>query len=205
MKKVTRRYFIKSLAGFLVALTVGWYVMTRLFRPIQLFNPGKSLPGGEDEGILVVSDVDAHSQCAMRVKIKEDKMIEVRGVPEDPESQGELTVRDRHIKDFLYSPDRLKYPLKRIGKKGEGKWQQIPWEQAFNEIADKVKEIRDKYGPEAIAGTVGTQRTQEEFVGRNAISRLIAGICTVHRQELMNSFIPSVSKRREVSLRERES
>jgi len=37
MKKVTRRYFIKTLAGFLVIMTVGWYVITRLFRPIQLF------------------------------------------------------------------------------------------------------------------------------------------------------------------------
>ena len=75
-------------------------------------------------------------------------------------------VRMLGTKEWMYHPDHVNFPLKRAGEKGEGKWQRISWEQALNEIADKVKEIRDKYGPEAIAGTVGTQRTQEEFVGR---------------------------------------
>lgn len=150
MKKVTRRYFIKTLAGFLVIMTVGWYVITRLFRPIQLFRSEKSLPEREGKGILVVSDVDAHSQCAMRVSIKDNKVIDVQGVPEDPESKGELTIRDRHIKDFLHAPDRLKHPLKRVGKKGEGKWQRISWDEALSLIADKFSEIKERYGAEAI-------------------------------------------------------
>ena len=151
MSKVTRRYFIKTFAGLLVTLTVGWYVITRLFRPIQLFNPGKSLSEGEDEGILVVSDVDAHSQCAMRIKVKENRVVDVCGVPEDPESQGELTVRDRHIKDFLYAPDRLRYPLIRKGERGEGKWQRISWDEALSTIADKFREIKRRHGAEAIS------------------------------------------------------
>jgi len=53
--------------------------------------------------------------------------------------------------DYHYHPQRLNYPLKRAGKRGEGKWAQISWNQAMDEIADKLAEIRDAFGPEAVA------------------------------------------------------
>jgi anaerobic selenocysteine-containing dehydrogenase len=58
--------------------------------------------------------------------------------------------------EWFYHPDKLKFPLKRTGERGEGKWQQISWDQALDEIADKLKEIRDKHGAEAIGYTPGT-------------------------------------------------
>ena len=66
--------------------------------------------------------------------------------------------------EFLYHPDRLNYPLKRAGKRGEGKWQQIGWEQALDEIAEKLAEIKDNYGPEALAiATSGEQNSADEY------------------------------------------
>lgn len=53
--------------------------------------------------------------------------------------------------------------MKRIGEKGEGKWQQISWEQALDEVAAKIAEIRDKYGPEAVATSSGTYRTDDAY------------------------------------------
>jgi len=52
---------------------------------------------------------------------------------------------------IVYHPDRLKYPMKRVGERGEGKWQRISWDEALDAIADKLKDISEKYGPEAIA------------------------------------------------------
>ncbi|MDH4208152.1 MAG: molybdopterin-dependent oxidoreductase, partial [Anaerolineae bacterium] len=46
----------------------------------------------------------------------------------------------------MYHPDRLKFPMKRAGEKGEGKWQQISWDQALDEIAAKAQDIKDNYG-----------------------------------------------------------
>lgn len=75
-------------------------------------------------------------------------------------------MRLRGVHEWFYRPDRVHFPLKRVGERGEGKWEKISWEQAFDEIADKLKVISDKYGPEAVAGTRGTQRTSEEFIAR---------------------------------------
>ncbi|MDO5532991.1 DMSO/selenate family reductase complex A subunit, partial [Sutterella sp.] len=50
----------------------------------------------------------------------------------------------------IYSPDRLKYPMKRVGKRGEGKFERISWEEAIRTIATEWKRIREKYGNEAI-------------------------------------------------------
>ena len=65
--------------------------------------------------------------------------------------------------EIFYNPSRLRYPLKRAGQKGENKWEQISWDQAFDEITAKLEDIRQKYGAEALAHSSGTSRSQEEF------------------------------------------
>ena len=102
------------------------------------------------KGVTIVSDVDAHSQCKMRVSVKEGRVIEVRGDPTDPESKGERTVRGKQIREILYAPDRLKYPMKRVGERGEGEWERISWDEALTTIANKLNEIKKEYGAEAI-------------------------------------------------------
>src|SRR3972149_2843689 len=52
--------------------------------------------------------------------------------------------------EYVYHPLRLNYPLKRIGDRGANKWQRVSWEQALDEIAQRLKEIRAKYGPESL-------------------------------------------------------
>ena len=66
-------------------------------------------------------------------------------------------------KEIIEHPDRLKYPMKRVGEKGEGKWQRISWDQALDEIAAKLTEIKEKYGPEYLGATVGEMK-HFEFV-----------------------------------------
>jgi len=104
----------------------------------------------EVKEVTIVSDVDAHSQCRMRAHVEGGKVVEVRGDPTDPEGKGELTLRGKHIKELLYAPDRLKYPMKRAGEKGEGKWERISWDEALTTIANKLNEIKKEYGAEAI-------------------------------------------------------
>jgi anaerobic selenocysteine-containing dehydrogenase len=52
--------------------------------------------------------------------------------------------------DFIYHPDRLLYPLKRTGKRGEGKWQRVSWDDALDEVAGNLQSAKDKYGPESV-------------------------------------------------------
>lgn len=84
--------------------------------------------------------------------------------PHDPPTQACL--KRVYYKEFIDHPQRLSFPLKRVGEKGEGKWRRISWDQAFDEIANKLQKLKDKYGPETLSLTSGTLRTTGQFRGR---------------------------------------
>jgi len=65
-------------------------------------------------------------------------------------------IKGMTIPDVMYHPDRIKYPLKRAGKRGEGKWERISWDEAIGTIAGKLKEIKEEFGPEAIHVSCGS-------------------------------------------------
>lgn len=148
MEKVSRRLFLKIAAAAVAIGGGGKYFLGRVTEPKKGGILGSQ--AGRAKGIPVVSDVDSHSQCRMRVNVSKGKVVEVRGDPTDPEGKGELTLRGDHIKEFLYSPDRLTYPMKRTGKRGEGKWKRISWDEALSTITDRFHAIKEKYGAEAI-------------------------------------------------------
>ncbi|MBI4299870.1 MAG: molybdopterin-dependent oxidoreductase, partial [Chloroflexi bacterium] len=67
------------------------------------------------------------------------------------------------VKEFHDSPRRINYPLKRVGKRGHGEWQRLTWDEAMDEIAAKLAEIRDKYGPEALFVNGGTVHSDGDW------------------------------------------
>ncbi len=67
-----------------------------------------------------------------------------------------VCIKGATIPDVMYHTDRLRYPLKRIGERGEGKWERISWEEAIGTIAGRLKEIKERYGPEAIHVSCGS-------------------------------------------------
>ncbi len=148
MTRISRKLFLKTAVIVAAVGVSGKYFLSKVTEPKK----GGILGSTEKKakGIPVISDVDAHSQCRMRVHVKGGKLIAVHGDPTDPEAKGELTLRGKHIKELLYAPDRLTYPMKRTGKCGAGKWQRISWDEALNTIAARFHEIKQKYGAEAI-------------------------------------------------------
>jgi thiosulfate reductase/polysulfide reductase chain A len=105
-------------------------------------------------------------RCRILVYSENGKMVKMEEDKSTPWAVGiwpptKACPRHRGAKEFMYHRDRLCFPLKRAGEKGEGKWQQISWEQAFDEIAEKLGELRDKYGAETLACHGGTYRTTE--------------------------------------------
>ncbi len=100
-----------------------------------------------------------HVRCGILVQFENGHAVGVQGDPENPLNRGALCKRGHLILEHLYNPDRLNYPLKRAGKRGEGKWQQLTWEQAMDEIAEKLGKLRDRYGAETLAFSRGTYRT----------------------------------------------
>ncbi|MBG0791419.1 MAG: molybdopterin-dependent oxidoreductase [Desulfovibrionaceae bacterium] len=100
-----------------------------------------------------------HPRCGMLLHVDNGKVVKITGDPDHPISRGVLCERGRLMLDHIYHPDRLNYPLKRVGERGEGKWERVSWEQALDEVAEKLAKLKEEYGAETLAFTHGTKRT----------------------------------------------
>jgi anaerobic selenocysteine-containing dehydrogenase len=88
--------------------------------------------------------------CGMEVTVQDGKVVQVRGDKDHPENRGALCPKGRAMLDVLYSPERLRQPLKRAGQRGDGRWESISWDEALDLIAEKLQQVRDDAGPEAV-------------------------------------------------------
>jgi anaerobic selenocysteine-containing dehydrogenase len=102
---------------------------------------------------------DCPDTCALLVTVEDGVALEVRGDPEHPTTAGVLCTKVSRYVERTYSPDRVLHPMRRVGKKGEGKFERISWEQALDEIAARLKPIaaRDPQAilPYSYCGTMG--------------------------------------------------
>ncbi|MCK8601608.1 molybdopterin-containing oxidoreductase family protein [Desulfoferrobacter suflitae] len=105
-----------------------------------------------------------HGGCSLLVGVKENRIVQVKGDPEGFLNKGYTCHKGRVSADRLTHPDRLKYPLKRAGGRGEGKWQRITWDQALDETAEALLRIKDQYGARAVGFGVGMPKGLEHFV-----------------------------------------
>jgi anaerobic selenocysteine-containing dehydrogenase len=99
-----------------------------------------------------------HGTCGVLAHIKNGKLAKIEGDPNHPWNQGRLCARCLAMTQYVYHPDRLTRPLKRVGSRGENKWQEISWEEAFDLIETKLGGIRKDFGPESVIFSMGTGR-----------------------------------------------
>ena len=93
---------------------------------------------------------DCPDTCAMIYEVEDEKLISVKGNKDHPMTRGTLCVKVKDYEKRHYHPDRLLYPHKRVGKKGEKKFERISWKEAIDTIHSKWVKIIDEYGPQAI-------------------------------------------------------
>lgn len=91
------------------------------------------------------------AKCGIKCYVRDGRLVKIEGMEESPVNRGKLCPKAYASIQWLYSPQRLKYPMKRIGEKGAGKFTRISWDEAIDIIADKLKEQKEKYGPESLA------------------------------------------------------
>ena len=102
-----------------------------------------------------------HQNCGVLAYVLDGKVIKVEGDPEHPTNQGGLCCRGNIALKHIDHPARINHVLKRVGERGEGKWEKIPWDQAISEIAEKLNQIKAESGAEAVATAGGTLRTED--------------------------------------------
>ncbi len=103
--------------------------------------------------------------CQLLETVQNGKIVKVEPDWESPFNPGPYCQKWKYSLEYIYNKDRPMYPMKRIGKRGEGKWQIISWEQAVSEIGAKMKEIIAKYGAETTCGFWGTGRAANLGLG----------------------------------------
>ena len=93
-------------------------------------------------------------QCPTEILVRDGKVVYHKGNPASPNNIGSRCAKGMASSYLTLDPDRLKYPMLRTTPKGQpGQFKRISWDEAFTFIADKLKAIRDKWGPEAVAYT----------------------------------------------------
>ena len=104
--------------------------------------------------------LDCPDTCAWQIEVEDGKAIRMRGRKDHPYTRGSLCGKVNNYLDAVYAPDRLATPLRRVGEKGEGRFQAIDWDEAIGLTATALQATIDRYGPEAVlpfyyAGTLG--------------------------------------------------
>ncbi|HEX6895883.1 MAG TPA: molybdopterin-dependent oxidoreductase [Bryobacteraceae bacterium] len=133
-----------------------------------------------------VCALDCPDCCSLLIDIEDGKGSRLRGDPNHPVTRGFLCGKVARYLDREYSHDRLLYPQKRIGRKGEGRFERISWDEALDTIAQSLTKIAHEHGPEAVlpysyAGTMGLLNgsgMDRRFFHRLGASRLDRTICS---------------------------
>lgn len=155
---ISRRSFMKwsgAVAG--TATLVG--TATYLGMPGQAQADGRA---DVDKTVWSACTVNCGSRCPVRLQVKDGTIVRVlsdnTGDDKLGSQQVRACVRGRSIRHRIYNPDRLKKPMKRKAgtKRGDGEWEEISWNQALDEIAEKMKQIKSDYGNEAFYIQYGT-------------------------------------------------
>jgi anaerobic selenocysteine-containing dehydrogenase len=178
------RAFIKATGTGIVGTSM-WG--TFLFKS---FTFEEALAAAEKAGETVIPTFCAMcgpgANCGVYAFNKNGRFTKVAGMKESPANNGGLCPKGYASPQWVYSPERLKYPLKRVGKKGEGKFQKITWNEAIEIIADTLKRQKEKYGPESLAMLSPARRTYSDYMYRFLIAHGSpnyghSGICAMQR------------------------
>ncbi|MFO8011401.1 MAG: molybdopterin-dependent oxidoreductase [Desulfosalsimonadaceae bacterium] len=122
--------------------------------------------GPVEGGIKIVNSggcYDCGGRCVLKIHVKDGKAVRVES-DEGEEPQIRACLRGRAMRKQVQSPDRLLYPQRRVGERGEGRFERISWDEALDSIAGELTRIKENHGPKAIlaltlSGGIGSLHT----------------------------------------------
>ena len=164
---LSRRTFIQAAAGTAAISAVPDGLVARAAEPAK-----PAAAAGKDETKIVKTCCRACIQnCGVLAHVRNGRVIKIEGNPEYPMTRGCICPKGLSGIQALYNPMRNKYPMIRVGKRGENKWKRVSWKEAIDILAHKLMETRAKYGAEAVMCTTGG--------GGNPAFRSIARFCNI--------------------------
>lgn len=143
---LSRRAFLGNALGA-SALTIAGRPSRALARIQAPHEPEKLKPSTEVFGFCDM----CYWRCGVKVRSRDGRAVKIDGNPEHPNNRGVVCAKGNAGLMVAYDPDRLKYPMLRIGERGEGKWKRISWDEALDRTAEALLKVKERYGPQALA------------------------------------------------------
>ncbi|MBI5549331.1 MAG: molybdopterin-dependent oxidoreductase [Deltaproteobacteria bacterium] len=145
MKRVSRRSFLKGVGAGAVAgsaLCAGEAHAFRIARTPEAPNAEREVPSFCELCFW---------NCGLVAEVRKNRVLSLRGHPQYPSAQGRLCARGNAGAAFLGDEDRLKYPMVRVGERGEGRFRRVGWREAYQTIAAGFAKIKSQHGAQALA------------------------------------------------------
>lgn len=153
---------------------------------IEILNPGEALavpePDGKEKIFWNSCNVNCGSRCALRLHVKDNLItrVETDDTGDDAYGHQQLRacLRGRSMRQRVYAKERIPYPLRRVGKRGEGKFERISWEEAYTEIAARLQKTIDTHTNESVylnygTGALGSTMGKSWPTGATPVARLM--------------------------------
>ena len=199
MAELERRDFLKLASGASLAIGAG-----ALSAPLLARSSTAPLPS--DLKTLAAGKIDyttakavpticfgCTTHCGVIGWVQDGRVRKIEGNPLDPNTQGRTCSKANGMLAYTYYPERLVYPLKRVGKRGEGKWKRITWDEALDEIASRMQQLQEQGTPEQFVFHYGRDKTQgfskrftDAFGTPHRLNR--RAICSSNRRVPLMSF-----------------
>lgn len=144
----TRRDFLKLGAASAAFAMAGGSILTQA-REIS-FKSGKdfSPTTGKEREAIPTACWQCVTRCPEIGFVEDGRLVKISGQPDSIRTEGKLCAKGQGGVTQVYDPDRILYPLRRVGKRGEGKWKRVSWDEALTELAGRLKKLRDEGHPE---------------------------------------------------------
>ncbi len=160
--QISRRVFMKyagALAGVAALENSGLLSLKRL-SPSEAEAMQTAM--GKYE-VKYTADAMCPAECGMEMWVKDGKIAKIYGNKAVPMNVGTACAKGASGQQLVYSPYRLKYPMIRVGARGEGKFKRVTWDEAIDHIGKKLTEIKKKYGAESVMMDCGDVTDRDQY------------------------------------------
>jgi molybdopterin-containing oxidoreductase family molybdopterin binding subunit len=152
---LTRRSFLKGAAATITVAGLGTGFVACTPKPTD--EGGSTGAQVSDDQIFQgTCPNDCGGGCAMNVHVRDGHIVKTSAIDLPDPLMTRVCQRGLSHAQRVYAPERVKYPMRRAGERGEGKWEQITWDEAIAEICEKWKSSQETYGPMSVAFQCGT-------------------------------------------------
>lgn len=138
--------------------------------------------------------INCSTVCGIIAHLREGRAVKIEGNPRDPNSRGHICAKGHAALNMLYDPGRILFPLRRAGRRGEGKWQRIGWDEALAEVAARLRALRESGHPERLVLQYGRDRTNgllERFCDAFGTPNKVGhrGLCSLNKRMAIKAAI----------------